>query len=175
MLWTDSRASWCSADREISNLFSPFLSRCTQLVSFLHQLTCHCAPVRNQFAELRLQPVLLLLKHGPEPIPALLQAGLLLLLHSLFMVCWHTDKTVGENDLGCFSPASLSAQTENIQPALCLFITHWGWTINWNVSKFAIWPRAIPKLYELILNEASWWYRDAPDLKIIFSSCRESA
>ena len=26
-----------------------------------------------------------------------------------------------------------------------------------------------------ILNEALWWYRDIPDLKIIFSSCRESA
>ena len=68
---------------------------------------------------------------------------------SSFILClWYADiltKQWEKNDLGCFSPASLSAQTENIlgtqnyniMPALCLLINRWSRTIHWNISKIA--------------------------------------
>lgn len=63
---------------ETAHLFSPFLARCAQLLSFLQELTPQCAPIRYQLLELCLQSVLLLLKQSPEHIPALLQISLLL-------------------------------------------------------------------------------------------------
>lgn len=70
-----------------NHLFSSLLPHRTQLFSFLHQLTLQSAPVRYNFLELRLESVLLLLKHDPEFIPSLLEIRSLFLLQPLFMVC----------------------------------------------------------------------------------------
>lgn len=78
LLRPKSRSLLFRGQGETSHLFSPFLSSCTQLLSFLQELTPQCVPIRYQLLELCLESAVLLLKQNPEPIPAPLQISLLL-------------------------------------------------------------------------------------------------
>ena len=110
------------------------------------------------------------------------------------MVCWHTDKTVGKKWLRLFfSGITVCSDRKHtrdtkLQYYASLMSAYYSLEPN-NSLKYQQNCKYGPVQYQnlmssflrryvsqhTILNEALWWYRDIPDLKIIFSSCRESA